>query len=75
MSWTQYGTPRTLVRDGGWLASGLSGDAVTVARAFLSRNAALFGMSATDVADLEVWRDETLQTSSGARPAWCGRWR
>src|SRR3954447_13021597 len=33
-SWTRFGTAGSLIRDGGWLASGLSGDPATVARTF-----------------------------------------
>src|SRR5262245_58908360 len=32
VTWTRFGTAGSLIRDGGWLATGLGGDPVTVAR-------------------------------------------
>ncbi|MDX6196863.1 MAG: hypothetical protein QOJ79_14, partial [Actinomycetota bacterium] len=44
-SWTQYGTPHTLTRDHDFLATGIKGTPVQVARTFLKRNNALYGLS------------------------------
>jgi extracellular elastinolytic metalloproteinase len=49
--WNDFGTPQSLLIDDG--GSG-GGGAVVAARAFLSRNAALFGLSEEEVADLAV---------------------
>jgi extracellular elastinolytic metalloproteinase len=50
--WNAFGTPASLSRTGGVLASGLSGDAATVARSFLSSNRELFRLAERDVSDL-----------------------
>ncbi len=62
-SWTQYGTAKSLTRDGGWLATGLTGSPSQAARAFVADHAALFGLSASEVGDLELWRDTVLPGS------------
>ena len=47
-TWNRFGTPASLMRDGGYLATGLSGpDAATVARNWISANKALFRLSST----------------------------
>jgi extracellular elastinolytic metalloproteinase len=65
-SWTQYGTPHTLTRPGSFLATGLSGSPEQVARTFLSRNAALYGLSATAVDALELVSADPLPDSTTA---------
>src|SRR5689334_12704542 len=62
-TFTRYGTVGSLIRDGGWLASGLSGDAATVARGFVSQNSALFGLSDAGVAGLSLVADNRLPQS------------
>ncbi len=63
VSWTQYGTPRTLTRPGGWLASGLTGSPLQVARSFLRERSALVGLTAAEVDGLELVYDVALQGS------------
>ncbi|MDQ3333283.1 MAG: M36 family metallopeptidase, partial [Planctomycetota bacterium] len=63
-SWNQFGTPASLMKDGGYLATGLSGpDAATVARNWISANKALFRLSSTD--GLKVIGDAPLVGSEG----------
>ena len=66
VSWNQYGTPLNLTRDHGFLATGLRGTPEQVARTYLARNAALWGLSAEDVAGLETIENEALSGSSDA---------
>jgi extracellular elastinolytic metalloproteinase len=56
----RFGTPRTLLGDGGYLTGPRSGSAVTVARAWVAANRAAFGMSAAQVDALAVTRDHAL---------------
>ena len=63
VTYDRFGSPRMLIDHRGWLASGLSGDAVTVAREFLRQNAAAFGVSSSDVAELELVNDSRLAGS------------
>ncbi|MBT8145072.1 MAG: M36 family metallopeptidase, partial [Gammaproteobacteria bacterium] len=53
--WNHYGTPQTLIKHGGFLATGLNADAEVAARDFLAANAELFRLSAADVAALELY--------------------
>ena len=66
-TWTQYGTPKTLTRPGGWLATGLTGSPVEVAKGFLRSRAGLLGLSAADVDALEVVYDVPLSGQEEAR--------
>jgi hypothetical protein len=66
-SWTQYGTPHTLTRDHAFLATGIKGTPVQVARTFLKRNSALYGLSAAAIDQLEVVSADHL---SGSTTAW-----
>lgn len=52
--WNEFGTPESLVGDGGFLATGLSDDPVEASRSFLRARQDLFGLSETQVAELEV---------------------
>ncbi|MCU1691508.1 MAG: peptidase fungalysin, partial [Frankiales bacterium] len=63
VSWNQYGTPRTLVRSGGWLAQGLAGTPAQAARAFLAARPGLLGLSAADVAGLTLVSSTPLSGS------------
>jgi extracellular elastinolytic metalloproteinase len=56
-TWTAFGTPASLARPAGVLASGLKGDAATAARAWLLANRGLFRLSEQDVAGLELLVD------------------
>nr|MBA3353782.1 hypothetical protein [Blastocatellia bacterium] len=62
--WNDFGTPGSLSRDGGYLATGLSGpDATTVARNWVNAHKALFRLSSTG--GLKVIGDEQLAQSNG----------
>ncbi|MGI8534938.1 MAG: M36 family metallopeptidase [Mycobacteriales bacterium] len=63
VSWNQYGTPRTLTRPGGWLATGLAGSPPEAARSFLRSRSALVGLSPAEVDGLEVVYDVAMQDS------------
>ncbi|MCA1712189.1 MAG: M36 family metallopeptidase [Actinobacteria bacterium] len=65
-SYTQYGTPLTLTREKAFLATGLAGSPEQVARTFLSRHAAMYGLTPASVAGLELVSAETLPDSSTA---------
>src|SRR4051794_13738704 len=62
-TWTRFGTVRSLIRDGGYLASGLSGDSASVARTFVANNETLFGLSDAGVAGLSLVADNRLAAS------------
>jgi extracellular elastinolytic metalloproteinase len=59
-TWNAFGTPATLSHVGGVLAKGLSSDAVTAARGFLSANRELFRLSQQDVDDLALLVDAPI---------------
>ncbi len=63
VTYDRFGSPRMLIAYDGWLASGYSGDAVEVARQFLTENAAAFGLSAGEVDGLELVNDSQLTGS------------
>ena len=52
--WNDFGTPASLISESGVLAEGLAGSAEDVARAYVSQNSQLFGLSEQSVADLEL---------------------
>ncbi len=52
--WNRFGTPQVLTSEGGYLATGLAGNPVAAARAWLARNTALLGIGRSAVADLEL---------------------
>jgi extracellular elastinolytic metalloproteinase len=62
--WNDFGTPRSMIRDGGFLARGVAGaDAVAAARSWLRANRSLFRLDS--VAGLEVTQDSRLIDSAG----------
>lgn len=61
--WNRFGTPQVMFREGGFLASGLSGDPEVAARSFLDQNRALFRLSPAAVDDLVLVRESTLADS------------
>jgi len=65
VDWNRFGTPASLIRYGGWLATGLDGSAVDVARTFVRRHRALFRLSAQGFRDLEVLADARMAGSDG----------
>ncbi len=60
VTWNAEGTPRTIARTGGVLAGPSAGAPVDIARSWLAGNAAAFGLSSADVADLALIRDHEL---------------
>ncbi|HKR58409.1 MAG TPA: hypothetical protein VJS64_01650, partial [Pyrinomonadaceae bacterium] len=47
--WNEFGTPKSLIKHGGYLATGLSGDsAVTAAKSWIDANKALYRLASTD---------------------------
>jgi extracellular elastinolytic metalloproteinase len=58
--WNEFGTPRSLIRPSGYLASGLPADAETAARRWLNDTRDLFRLSEQDVADLELVNNAPL---------------
>src|SRR3954452_18944752 len=62
--WTKFGTPESLIKYGGFLATGLSGDPATAARAWVRANKALFQLSDLGVTNLELVNDSQLPEST-----------
>jgi hypothetical protein len=58
--WNQFGTPESLIRTGGPLATGISGSAVAVARKFLRQHRGLFRLSRADVHRLVLVNDAAI---------------
>ncbi|MQB01336.1 MAG: peptidase M36 [Actinobacteria bacterium] len=54
--WNRFGTPQSAISYEGSLGTGLGRDPVDAARAWLSQNAGLLGISTGTIADLEVAR-------------------
>ena len=65
MTWNRFGTPKSLIRYGDFLATGLSSNAVTAARSFLSANVVLFRLSTAEVAALELVADSEMAGGAG----------
>ncbi|MBK5305130.1 MAG: M36 family metallopeptidase [Frankiaceae bacterium] len=65
-TWTQFGTPLTLTREADFLATGLAGSPEQVARTFLVRNAAAYGLSPAAIARLELVSAQHLPDSTTA---------
>ena len=62
-SWNRFGTPRSLIRDGGYLASDIAApDPVAAARSFVDDNRTIFGVSS---ADLDLVQRTPLVDSNG----------
>src|SRR5882672_5031748 len=55
--WNQFGTVHTMLKYGGFLATGLSGDPVSAAREWIRANRVLFRLSDQSVTDLELVSD------------------
>lgn len=58
--WNRYGTPESMIRYDGALATGLTGTPVQQARAFVRANRGLFKLTDADVSGLEVLKDTAL---------------
>ena len=65
VSWNRFGTPQSLIKYGGFLATGLSGDAVQGARQFVEANSALFRLTQQEAAGLELLNDSPMARSNG----------
>ncbi len=52
--WNRFGTPQSMIKYGGYLATGLSGGAVDAARSFVRQNKGLFKLTDADVTGLQV---------------------
>ncbi|HWT01229.1 MAG TPA: M36 family metallopeptidase [Pyrinomonadaceae bacterium] len=58
--WNRFGTVHSMIKYDGYLASGLSGDAVQVARSFISQHRDLFRLSDAGLANLELLNDQKM---------------
>ncbi len=58
--WNRFGTPHSLIKYGGYLATGLNGNPATAARNWIGANKALFRLSDLGVANLELVSDTKL---------------
>ncbi|MGH2723652.1 MAG: M36 family metallopeptidase [Actinomycetota bacterium] len=54
VAWNRFGTPHSLIRHGGYLATGLPADPVRAARSFISQNRTLFRLSSAALSRLTV---------------------
>src|SRR6187397_2686979 len=63
-SWNQFGTPASLIKYGGWLATGLSGTPAAAARNWIRSHRTLFKLSDTDVTKMDLVADVTLPDTS-----------
>lgn len=54
VTWNRFGTPHSISRVSGWVATGLSRDPATAARQWVSANRRLFRLSADGLARLEL---------------------
>lgn len=64
-SWNSFGTPQSLVKYSGFLATGLTGDAVTASRSWVRANKALFRLSDAGVDALELVNDSKMAGYDG----------
>src|SRR5438477_2422056 len=64
-TWNQFGTPESLIKYGGYLATGLSSDPVAAAKTFITNNKALFRLSDAGVANLQLLNDSPMAGSDG----------
>ncbi|MFN2386905.1 MAG: M36 family metallopeptidase, partial [Thermoanaerobaculia bacterium] len=65
VTWNSFGTPRSLMRHGEFLAQGLTGDPVVAARSWIRANKELFGLSDEGVDSLELFNDAKLSGYDG----------
>ncbi|MGI8638570.1 MAG: M36 family metallopeptidase, partial [Pyrinomonadaceae bacterium] len=61
--WNQFGTINTLVKDGGYISTGFTGEPVAAAREWINDNRELFRLSEQSVADLELVSDGRMPYS------------
>lgn len=65
VAWNASGTPRAISRVGGALSGPSSAAPATIARGWLTTNAAAFGLTAADMSALQVVRDHELPDGVG----------
>jgi len=63
--WNRFGTPQSLIRYDGYLATGLSGDPAVAARGWLRDNAGLFRLTPRQVGALELVSVQQMPDSAG----------
>ena len=63
--WNRFGTPASVVKHGGYLATGLSGSPTTAARNWIRANKALFKLSDAGVDALEMINDSMTAGNDG----------
>jgi uncharacterized repeat protein (TIGR01451 family) len=63
--WNRFGTPQSLIKYGGYLATGLSGSPDAAARAWIRSNKGLFKLTDADVTGLELAFNTPLRGSAG----------
>lgn len=63
-SWNQFGTPRSLIKYGGYLSASITGAPATAARTWVRTNRALFRLSDNAVTNLELVNDIPLDNST-----------
>ncbi len=61
--WTKFGTVRTLTKNGGFIATNLTGEPVTAARNWIRSNRDLFRLSDQSVSELELVNDGRMPYS------------
>ncbi len=64
-SWNRFGTPESLINDGGYLGSRPAGSASDAARAWIRANRGLFKLTDADVSGLAVLSDSQLRGTGG----------
>jgi len=65
VEWNRFGTPTSLIKHGGYLATGLGSNAVTAARSFISANKVLFRLTDAGVRNLELVNDSVMSGGRG----------
>jgi extracellular elastinolytic metalloproteinase len=65
VTWNRFGTPQSLIKYDGYLATGLSSDPVAAARTFINKNKALFRLTDQGVSNLELLSDSRMVGSAG----------
>ena len=63
--WNRFGTPQSLIKYGGFLATGLSRDPEAAARAFLNRNRGIFRLTTAQISALELVSEQRMAQSNG----------
>jgi extracellular elastinolytic metalloproteinase len=64
-TWNRFGTPESLIKYGGYLATGLSGSPADAARSWIRANHALFRLTAADVGNLDLVNDSPIVETGG----------